>query len=255
MSARLEALGLRVRRRAREVLRGVDFEASAGELTSVLGPNGAGKSTLLSALATLLPSEGSITLDGADLRAMEPKARARRLAYVPQQTLLRSSMLARTVVEHGRYAHHEDPWARIGTADRDAVMRALARTTASELAERRFDRLSVGEQRRVLVARALATEAKVLLLDEPTEALDVRHTLELFALLRELVGEGYCVVAVLHDLDHARRYADRAVLIRAGELVASGPSEDVVSDSRVREVYGVALKESHALGYERLEAE
>ncbi len=244
----IRARGVRVRRGAREVLRGVDLDARAGEVTSVLGPNGAGKSTLLRALAGLLPCEGEIEVGGAALLGLSPRARAQTIAYVPQRTQLQSALPVAAVVAQGRYAH-TGGLGRPGGADRRAIASALARTGLEALADRAFDRLSTGEQRRVLLARALATGAPTLLLDEPTEALDVGHSLALHALLRSLAEDGRTVVAVLHGLDDARRHTDRAILLQDGAVVAAGPSDEVVSAAPVREVYGVTLREREGLAF------
>lgn len=244
----IEVRGLRVRRGRRVVLDGVDFEAPRGAISCVLGPNGAGKSTLLKAIVGLLPHDGAITLDGEPLKELPARHRATRLAYVPQRTQLTSALHVETVVGHGRYAH-TGGLGRPGEGDRRAIHDAMERCDVVGLARRRFDHLSAGEARRVLLARALATEARVILLDEPTEALDVRPALELHALLRELADEGYALVVVLHGLDAARRRTDRALLLKDGAVVASGPSAEVVSPEHVRAVYGVELLEDAALGF------
>ncbi len=236
-----------VTRGARRVLTAVDFTAPAGRVSCVLGPNGAGKSTLLRAVAGLLPHQGRIALDGRRLVELSPRERARSIAYVPQQSLLEAPLTVHEVVSQGRYAH-TGGLGRPSAQDRAAVQGAMARADVTTVAERRFDRLSTGERRRVLVARALATEARTLLLDEPTAALDVRHALELHHLLRELARDGYCVLVVLHALDDARRHTDRALLLDGGAVVAEGPSAQVLDADRVRAVYGVELIEHGALG-------
>lgn len=244
----IEVSDLSVKRGARTVLQGVSFEAPRGAVSCILGPNGAGKSTLLKAIVGLLPYEGRVTLDGAPLRDLEARARAKRLAYVPQRTQLSSALHVETVVGHGRYAH-TGGLGRVGEADRRAIQDAMERCDVVGLARRRFDHLSAGEARRVLLARALATESHAILLDEPTEALDVRHALELHQLLRELAEDDYAIVVVLHGLDAARRRTDRALLLKEGTVVASGPSAEVVTPEHVRAVYGVELLEDAALGF------
>ncbi len=248
----IEARELVVERDGRRVLDAVSFEATAGEVGCILGPNGAGKSTLLAAIAGLVPiASGTVRFEGVALGAMTPRERARCVAYVPQQTELRSSLSVETVVSHGRYAH-TGGLGRPGPKDLAAIERSMARTDVAGLRGRRFDRLSTGEQRRVLIARALATQAPAILLDEPTAALDVRHALELLALLGALARDGLAVVAVLHGLDAARRHAARATLLDRGRLVAAGPTAEVIDAERVRAVYGVELLEGAALGF-RLE--
>lgn len=245
----IEARDLVVERGDRRVLAGVTFTAADGEISCILGPNGAGKSTLLLALAGLVPiASGRVELDGGALDELAPRERAKRLAYVPQRTALSSSLHVQTVVAHGRYAH-TGGLGRPGPSDLRAIADAMEKTDVSAIAGRSFDRLSAGERRRVLLARALATQARVILLDEPTADLDVRHALELHALLGVLAGEGYCVVVVLHALDTARRLTDRATLLDAGRVVATGPSEEVIDAERVRDVYGVELLEDAALGF------
>lgn len=245
----IEAKDLCVRRGARRILDGVAFEARAGDVTAILGPNGAGKSTLLKALAGLLPIErGEVCLEGITLGELNARERATRLAYVPQRTLLSSGLPVATVVAHGRYAHTRG-LGRPGPADLEAIASAMERTDVAGLGSRRFDRISTGEQRRVLLARALATEARAILLDEPTEALDVRHALELHELLRELAADGYALAVVLHDLDAARRFTDRATLIDGGAVVRAGATSEVIESDAVREVYGVELLENTALGF------
>jgi len=192
-----------------------------------------------------------VELDGEPLDGLSPRERAKRLAYVPQRTALGSSLHVQTVVAHGRYAH-TGGLGRPGAADLRAVADAMEKTDVSGIAGRSFDRLSAGERRRVLLARALATQARVILLDEPTAALDVRHALELHALLEVLASEGYCIVVVLHALDAARRFTDRAALLDAGRVVATGPCEEVIDVERVRDVYGVELLEDAGIGF-RLE--
>lgn len=246
----IHARELVVKRGDRKALDGVDFRARKGEVTSILGPNGAGKSTLLLALAGLLPLEsGDVELDGVPLPTLAPRERARRLAYVPQRTALRSSLNVDTVVSHGRYAH-TGGLGRPGPSDLRAIQDAMEKTDVAQLAGRRFDHLSTGERRRVLLARALATRAPIIILDEPTAALDVRHSLELNALLQDLASDGFCVVVVLHDLDAARRFTVRATLLDGGRVVAAGPIDEVIEPGRVREVYGVELIEGAALGFE-----
>ena len=241
-AARLVAKGVRVRRGGRVVVEDVDLHVEPGELVAVLGPNGAGKSTLLRALAGLLPSEGSLTLGGRPLASLRARERARRIAFVPQRSGLRSALRVEEVVAQGRYAYGG------GAAD-PAAQRALRYVGIEAMAERAYTGLSVGEQQRVLLARALASEAPLLMLDEPTAPLDVRHALETFAIVRRLADEGRAVLLVVHDLDDARRVADRAVLLREGRLFRAGPAREVVAPAPIREVYEVVAEEDAALGF------
>jgi iron complex transport system ATP-binding protein len=227
---------LHVTRRRRTILHDVTFEAMYGTITVVLGPNGAGKTTLLKAMMGLMPYSGAIEIAGVELAALGYRQRAERLGYVPQRSALDAPLRVETVVGHGRYA--ATGFAQVNE-DRRLVTSALVATDTAELADRSYLDLSEGEQRRVLVARALATGARVLLLDEPTAALDISHALALFRLLRRLAGDGMCVVIVLHDLNDALSFTDRAVLLDRGAVVACGPTEEVVAEKPIRQVYGL----------------
>lgn len=249
----LVARGLRARYRGGpEVLRGVDLSAARGEITALMGPNGSGKSTLLRALLGLLPSEGEVTLDGASLHGLAPADRARRIAYVPQRTQLMSNMTVRKVVELGQFARR-GPFAAPTAADAAAIQDALEASETDELAERPFLELSGGEQQRVLLARALATGATTLLLDEPTSSQDVGHALDLHGVLRRLADQGQAVVVVLHDLAEIRTHTDRAVLLDRGRVHCSGPVSEVITREPLAAVYGVEPIEGAGLGYRRLE--
>lgn len=243
------ARGVHVKRDQRPVLTAVDFTAHHGELSVIVGPNGAGKSTLLKAIAGLVQYSGTITVDGLDCAPLAPKERARLMAFVPQQTQLRAPMPVRDVVAQGRYARST---GTLKEADLVAVERACVITDVQRLAHRAFTELSGGEQRRVLVARALAADARVLLFDEPTAALDVRQALSLYRIAREQAQQGVAVVMVLHQLGHALRFADRAVLLHEGRVVGAGVPREVITAAAVRDVYGVELIDNAAPAFEML---
>jgi len=237
--------------RGPEVVRGIDLLAPRGSVTALIGPNGAGKSTLLKAIVGLLPHGGQAILDGDDLARLPARERARRLAYVPQRTLLMARLSVREVVALGRFAHRASAWTfGHGKADRVAIEAALEETDTRAFAERPFPELSGGEQQRVLLARALATGATTLLLDEPTSALDVHHVLVLHGILRRLSERGHCVVAVLHHLSEVRRHAHRVVLLNGGQVHMEGPAAEVVAPGPIRAVYGVVARESTGLSFE-----
>jgi iron complex transport system ATP-binding protein len=235
------------------VVQGVDFRAGAGALTAIVGPNAAGKTTLLKALAGLLEFEGSVRYGADPLSALSPPERARRVAYVPQRSLLAAMLSVREVVSLGRYAGRHGLFA-LGPRDAAAIDAALERVGIEELAGRAYPELSGGEQRLVLLARALATGASAILLDEPALSLDVRHALRLFAALRALATEGYCIVCVLHDLDEVRRHCDAALLLEHGHARFMGPPGEPAFSAAAEAVYGVLLVERDRLGY-RLPAE
>jgi iron complex transport system ATP-binding protein len=238
---------LRVARGARTVVESFDLAAAPGCVYALTGPNGAGKSSAIRALAGLLPSSGQLQIAGRELRGLGPRERAKQLAYVPQQSLLQSGISVREVVLQGRYAH--DPVWPHRHKHAAAIDQAMRETDVLSLAERPWNQLSGGEQRRVLLARALATEAPVILLDEPTTSLDVAHALQLLLSLRELARQGRCIVAVLHDLDQVARYADQCVLLHQGKSLAAGPTPQVITSENIRAAYGVELVPAGALGY------
>lgn len=244
---------LRVQLGHRWVVDGVSFGAPNGAVTAIVGPNGSGKTTLLRALAGLLPYEGQVLAqDGAalerELGSLSATERAQRVAYLPQSSGLRAALSVREVVALGRYASRPG-WFSTTREDDALVERALARTQLSGLAEQAYPRLSGGQQRLVLIARALATGARILLLDEPSASLDVRHALRLFELLAELAAGGYCVLLVLHDLDDVLRNASNAVLLDAGrpQIVAAPQAPEFLAAAE--HTYGVSLVPGDRLGF------
>jgi iron complex transport system ATP-binding protein len=244
----LETRGLTVVRGGRVRIDDVSLSVSAGQVLALIGPNGAGKSTLMKAVAGILPSRGEIVLDGQPAASLSRRELARRLAYVPQHSALDAPMPARDVVAQGRFAHR-DRWGRPSPEDKAAIDAALEATGATPLAARSFTRLSYGERRLVLLSRALATGARLLLLDEPTAALDVAHSLALLAKLREISETGYGVIVALHHLDEAAEHCTGAVLLDGGKVFRTGRIEDVVSTVPVREVFGVELLQNAGFGY------
>ena len=238
----LTVRGLGVRRGHRVVLADLDFTVGAGSITVLLGPNGAGKSTALKAILGLLDHDGVVELAGSDTRQLEPRERARRAAYVPQHSALDAPLPVRDVVAQGRFPHGNDAlFSGLGATDRQRVEAALEKTDVTALGDRPFNALSYGERRRVLLARALCTDAPLLLLDEPTAALDVGHALRLFEVLRAVAAGGTAIVLVLHQLQEAAAVADRAVLLADGRCARQGTAAEVVSAEPIRSVYGVEL--------------
>lgn len=232
----------------RSVLRDIDLEAHPGEVLALLGPNGAGKSTLLKALAGLVPYQGRVRLGDADLSSLSPQQRAHRISYVPQRSLLRSALKVRDVVALGRYAH-VGGFGGLSKGDKAAIDRALGTTHADSLRDRIFTQLSVGEQQRVLLARALASDAPILLLDEPTAALDVGEGMAVLSLIRKLAERQHTIVVVLHDLADARSTTDRALLLEEGRIAERGDTAEVVAAEPIRKVYGVRLIENARIGF------
>lgn len=249
--AGLSVRGLTVARGGRQVVSTVDLDAARGRITALIGPNGAGKSTVLSAIAGLVPYQGRIRLGGVDLDGLAPRARARAVAYVPQRSRLEARLAVRDVVALGRFCH-VGGIGRLGPLDHACVRDAMARCGVEHLAQAAYTELSGGEQRRVLIARALSTRAPVLLLDEPTASLDLAHVLALDAYLGVLAEARRTVLVVLHDLAEALRVADQAVLLAEGAVVLHGRSSEVIADEPVRAVYGVSLLPGEGLGYRRI---
>jgi len=230
----LRCAGVRLRIGAAEVLRDVDLEVRAGELVALVGPNGAGKSTLVSALAGDLAVQGEVEVAGRPVGAWPVAELARLRAMLPQQNALAFPFPVRAVVEMGRA-----PWRRTPLEDDDeaAVQDALDRMDVAALADRPFPSLSGGERARVSLARVLAQRTGILLLDEPTAALDIRHQEDVLRVARERADAGDAVVVVLHDLSLAAGWADRVALLSDGRVVAIGSPEDVLTAERVTEVY------------------
>ncbi|MEV4925182.1 ABC transporter ATP-binding protein [Streptomyces roseoverticillatus] len=227
----------------RTVVDGVDLAVPAGAVTAVVGPNACGKSTLLRGLARLLaPSAGTVTLDGADIHRMPARALARRLGLLPQQAVAPEGVTVEGLVRLGRYPHQRmlSPWSR---ADQAAVEEALARTGTDALRDRPVDQLSGGQRQRAWIALALAQDTPLLLLDEPTTFLDLRHQLDVLDLVDELNTEaGRTVVMVLHDLGQAARYADHLVVMCDGSPAAAGPPADVLTAGLVEKVFQVECR-------------
>ncbi len=231
-----------------DVVHSVHMQARRGRITALVGPNGSGKSSLLKSILGLLPARGEVSLDGELLAPLERTERARRIAYVPQRTRLLARLDVRSVVSQGRFVHLRG-LSSLRRSDHEAVDHAMKAASIAHLATRPFPELSGGEQARVVLARALATGATALLLDEPTAALDVRQVLALHTVLRQLADDGCCVLIVLHDLAEVRRHADDAVLLHEGRVYDSGPVEAVVSEGPIRAVYGVELFETPSVSW------
>ena len=220
---------------------GVDLTLGPGQLVVVLGPNGSGKSTLLKLLAGLLPaSRGEVLLDDRPLRAWSAIERARRIAVVPQFLPVLPDLLVSGFVLGGRYPHLRR-WRGASVHDHGVVREALARCDATEVACRSMHEISGGQRQRVLFARALAQEAQLLLVDEPTNSLDPEHQVRVFALLSDLVRAGKSALVVTHDLNLASQFATRICLMAEGRVVRDGAVRDVLRREVLEPVYGQQL--------------
>lgn len=226
---------------ARTVGAAVSFTLAAGEVLCLLGPNGGGKTTLFKTLLGLLPAKaGRIRLDGADLSRW-PRARvARAIAYVPQAHAAFFPFTVREVVLMGRAARLR-PFAGPGRTDAEAAEAALATLGIGHLAERIYTEISGGERQMVLIARALAGEPRILVMDEPTASLDFGNQTRVLEQVRRLSATGIAVVLSTHDPGHAFLCADRVALLHDGRLVALGRPEDTITPENLRRLYGVAV--------------
>ncbi|MGL4637237.1 MAG: ABC transporter ATP-binding protein [Beijerinckiaceae bacterium] len=246
-----EALSLKhvsVSLAGRAIVQDVSLELAGNRLIALLGPNGAGKTTLLKAIAGLLPATGSITLNGASVVSMNRKERARRIGYLPQGHQIHWPLTAREVVALGRLPHGLADPGRMDAAHAAAVDTAMLRTDTQRYADQSVMTLSGGERARVMLARVLAVEAKVLLTDEPTASLDPRHQITVMQQLRTETRQGALVIVVTHDIGLASRLADEIVLMQEGRIAAHGAPTDVLTDARMAEVYGVTALRQEAGG-------
>jgi iron complex transport system ATP-binding protein len=231
-----------VRFDGRPIVDGVSLSVATGEWLNIVGPNGAGKTTLLRVLAGLVGFDGSMTVDGADVRSMKRKELARLVALVPQIPLIPPGMTVADYVLLGRTPHLR-PLASEGQADLDAAQLALERLDLLPFASRAVTTLSGGERQRVLVARLLAQDAPIALLDEPTTALDVGHQQQVLDLVDELRHDrGLTVVATMHDLTLAAQYGDRVALLADGRVAATGAPAEVLTEEALSTLYGARVR-------------
>lgn len=228
----------------KHILRGISGTFEAGSVSGLLGPNGVGKSTLLRTLAGIAPYRGTVHAVGQDLARLSARRRAHLLAMVPQHPSVDFHFPVRDVVLMGRHAHLSR-FATESAHDVDVELAALEATDSLALLDRDVATLSGGERQLVFIAKAIAQEAPILLLDEPIAALDIRHQLQILALLKTLAADGKTVVAALHDLNLAARVCDHLVVLKDGKIAADGPPADVVTGDLMRRVFGVEATVLH----------
>lgn len=240
MAPGLHAETVTLRYDERTISRDLSLAIPDGSFTVIVGPNACGKSTLLRSLARLLrPASGRIVLDGRDIRDYPAKDVARRLGLLPQTATAPSGITVADLVARGRFPH-QSFLRQFSKADEAAVALAMRATHVDGLADRLVDELSGGQRQRVWIALVLAQETPILLLDEPTTFLDIAHQIELLDLLADLNRAGRTIVAVLHDLNHACRYASHLVAMRDGAILAEGPPSAIVDEPLVEAVFGLA---------------
>ncbi|NSY46260.1 ABC transporter ATP-binding protein (plasmid) [Agrobacterium tumefaciens] len=238
-SDRLRADAVTLRYDERTISRNLSVAIPDGSLTVIVGPNACGKSTLLRALSRLLaPSVGQIILDGRSITDLAVKEVARCLGLLPQSSVTPGGITVADLVARGRYPHQSffRQWSK---ADEEAVVKAMQATRVTDLSDRLVDELSGGQRQRIWVAMLLAQETPILLLDEPTTFLDIAHQIELLDLLADLNRHGRTVVAVLHDLNHACRYASHLIAMKDGAIVAEGKPSAIVTEKLVEDVFGL----------------
>ncbi|KJK15661.1 ABC transporter ATP-binding protein [Pseudomonas sp. NPDC087612] len=239
MTHRLHADAVTLRYDQRTISSDLSIAIPDGSFTVIVGPNACGKSTLLRALSRLLaPAHGRVVLDGKSITALAAKEVARRLGLLPQSATAPEGITVADLVARGRFPHQSflRQWS---PADEQAVNAAMAATQVSALAERALDELSGGQRQRVWIAMVLAQETPILLLDEPTTFLDIAHQIELLELLSDLNRQGRTIVAVLHDLNQACRYATHLIAMRDGAVLAEGAPGAIFTEALVQEVFGL----------------
>lgn len=247
----LSVEGVSVARGGTVVVSEASLSVAAGEVVGLIGPNGAGKTTLMRAALGLIPrAAGSVTLGGGALEALPPPERARRAAWLPQEREIAWPVAVERLVALGRLPHRGGGLGPLPAVDRRAVADAMAAMEVAHLASRPATALSGGERARVLIARALAQQAPLLLADEPAAGLDPAHQLGLVEAFRRLAGEGRGVLVSLHDLSLAARWCDRLVLLHRGRIAAAGAPGEVLTAEHLRAFYGVSA--SVALGEDGL---
>ncbi len=241
----LETHALSLVRDGKILLADISLAFSQGEFNAILGPNGSGKSTLLRLLAGIwLPTSGSITWKGLSLKNLPRKELSRAITLVPQSAPITFNYLVEDVVAMGRYSYEPHYWNSI---DSPLLEEALQAVDAWHLRHRKINELSYGERQRVYIARALMTESPIMLLDEPTAGLDIRHQIEIMALLQRLIAKGKIVIMTTHDLAIAERYSTQVTFLKQGRCLGSGPLETLMTEETIADLYDMgkaSLKEN-----------
>ncbi len=238
---RLSATNINIRYDGHRIVHDANLALNAGELTILAGPNGAGKTTLARAMAGVSPFDGEILLNGVALSKLPARAKAKSVAYLPQGHQYHWPMSVADIVALGREPH-ADMFSRRTAADQTAIEAALKMTGVEHLAARTITTLSGGERARVALARALATAADVMIADEPIASVDQRNQLIMMDLLKSVARGGTAVLAIIHDLSLAMRFADRVALMQGGRIVANGTPQAVLTVERIADIFGVVVE-------------
>jgi iron complex transport system ATP-binding protein len=227
----------------KKILDGISVSFESGKIHGIIGPNGSGKSTLLKNICRVwVPQSGSILINGKDYNNIPRKELSTLVTLVPQNTSIGFPMSVFDIVSMGRHPH-QGRFEGVRPKDREIIERALLQTNISALKDRNINELSGGEGQLAIIARAIATEASVILLDEPTSELDVRHTLEIVNLLYEFKEQGKTILVTIHDLNLARRMCDTISILSRGKLYFSGAPEEAFSEEIIRQVFQVNVRE------------
>jgi iron complex transport system ATP-binding protein len=224
-----------------QVLKDVEMEVGLGEMLSIVGPNGSGKSTLLKCINRILKTQqNTVLIDGKDASKLNLKELSKVMGYVPQSSTSTFPFTVFDVVLMGRKPYIQ--W-NLSERDNEIVAEMLDFLGIGELSMRYFNELSGGEQQKVIVARALAQQPQILLLDEPTSSLDIKHQLEILCMLRSLTqSKERSVIVTMHDLNLASRFSDRMIMLKQGKIFASGTPESVLTEENIKKVYGISCK-------------
>ncbi|WP_022869937.1 ABC transporter ATP-binding protein [Yaniella halotolerans] len=235
----LTATHLTVGYGAAPVLSELDFTVPEGRFTAVIGPNGCGKSTLVKSLSRVLTAQADmVQLDDKPLQKLKPKLLAQRIALLPQHPVVPDGVTVRGLVARGRYPYHR-PLKQWSADDPAAIAQALEDTGMTAFADFPIDELSGGQRQRAWLAMVLAQQTQYVLLDEPTSFLDISHQIEVLRLCRAITANGRTVLAVLHDLNQAARYADELVVMHRGAIVAQGTPHDILTTQLITDVFGM----------------
>jgi iron complex transport system ATP-binding protein len=253
MNPAIETRNLSFAYKDRAVLHGVSLSVERGGMVAVLGPNGSGKTTLLKIFSAILSGEGAVKLNGRSIKSYSRRDLSRLFAVVPQESHVSFPFTVAEVVLMGRASYHS-PFALEGKEDLEVARASMELTNSLSFSHRYLHELSGGEKQRVMMARALAQEPEILLLDEPSAFLDLKHQVQMFELLRHLNRErGLTILAALHDINLAALFFPRLVILREGEVFCDGSPRDVLTEKNIEEVYGIRVRIEQDPATERLQ--